>query len=52
MHEAGAVVYYALRLDAPTRIRGGCYWLVEVHAGKQLWRRFYVTPDGTRIQKE
>ena len=52
MHQAGAVVHYALRLDAPTRIRGRCYWPVEVRAGKALWRRFYVTPDGTRILKK
>jgi hypothetical protein len=52
MHEAGAVVQYALRLDAPTRIAGRCYWPVEVRAGKELWRRFYVTPDGKRILKK
>jgi hypothetical protein len=52
MHEAGAVVHYALHLDTPTRIQGRCYWPVEVRAGKELWRRFYVTPDGERVLKK
>lgn len=51
-HEAGAVVHYALHLDAASRIRGRCYWPVEVRAGNELWRRFYVTPDGNRILKK
>jgi hypothetical protein len=49
MHKAGAVVQYALRLDDPRRENGRCYWPVEVRAGETLWRRFYVTPDGTRV---
>ena len=52
MHEAGAVVQYALYLDQPKRENGRCYWPVEVRAGAELWRRFYVTPDGKRILKK
>ena len=46
MHQAGAVVQYALLLDAPLQRGGRCYWPVEVRAEGRLWRRFYVTPDG------
>jgi hypothetical protein len=49
MHEAGAVVHYALHLDAAVRIRGRCYWPVEVRAGNRSWRRFYVTPDAEQV---
>lgn len=46
MHEAGAVVQYALLLDEPKRKNGRCYWPVELRAGGKLWRRYYVSPDG------
>ena len=46
MHEAGRVVHYSLHLDQPKHLNGRCHWPVEVRAGKSLWRRFYVTPDG------
>jgi hypothetical protein len=52
MHEAGAVVQYALRLDRPRRENGRCYWPVEVRARGELWRRFYVTPDGKTVLEE
>src|SRR5688572_9300446 len=52
MHEAGAVVQYALRLDDPRRENGRCYWPIEVRAEGKLWRRFYVTPDGKRLWAE
>jgi hypothetical protein len=45
-HKDGAVVQYALLLDRPLREAHHCYWPVEVRAGPQLWRRFYVTPYG------
>lgn len=46
MHEARAVVQYALRLDQPRREHGRCYWPVELRAEGKLWRVLYVTPDG------
>lgn len=52
MHEAGAVVQYALLLDQPMRQNGRCYWPLEVRAGGRLWRRVYVTPDGKNLLKE
>ncbi len=45
-HEQGAVVQYALLLDRPMREHGRCYWPIEVRVGADLWRRFYVTPQG------
>jgi len=45
-HEAGAVVQYAVLLDRPRTENGRCYWPVEVRAGPQLWRRYYVAPAG------
>ena len=52
MHKAGAVVEYALRLDQPRRENGRCYWPVEVRAQGKLWRRYYVTPDGSTVLKK
>ena len=49
MHKTGAIVHYAVLLDAPVTEAGRCYWPVEVRAGDKLWRRFLVTPDGKRI---
>jgi hypothetical protein len=52
MHKNGAIVQYAVRLDQPKRENGRCYWPVEVRAEGNLWRRFYVTPDGRSVLKE
>jgi hypothetical protein len=52
MHEAGAVVHYALHLDQPRLENGRCWWPVEVRAGGVLWRRFYVTPDAKALRGE
>jgi hypothetical protein len=52
MHEAGAVVHYALRLDEPRHEKGRCYWPVELRAEGKLWRRYYVTPDGKTVVKK
>lgn len=49
MHQAGAVVQYALLLDEPKRQNGRCYWPVELRADGKLWRRYYVSPDGKRL---
>jgi hypothetical protein len=38
-----------LRVDSPEKIRGRCYWPVEVRAGGELWKRFLVTADGARV---
>ena len=51
-HEAGQAVQYALQLEQTLRQAGRCYWTVDAIAEGQLWRRFYVTPDGTRVLGE
>jgi len=43
------VVQFVLLLDSPQKIRGRCYWPVEVRAGGELWKRFLVTADGDRV---
>ena len=45
----GATAQYVLRLDSPEKIRGRCYWPVDVRAGGELWKRFLVTADGSRV---
>jgi hypothetical protein len=52
VHTTGAVVQYALLLEATIRQAGRCYWTVEALAEGKLWRRFYVTPDGKRVLDE
>jgi hypothetical protein len=44
------VVQYALRLDRPLHEAGRCYRPVEVRAGPQLWRRYYVAPTGELLR--
>jgi hypothetical protein len=44
--DAGAVVHYSVLLDQPKKAHGRCYWPVEVRAGAELWRRYFVTPEG------
>jgi hypothetical protein len=51
-HEAGQAVQYALQLEQILRQAGRCYWTVDAIAEGKLWRRFYVTPDGTRVLGE
>ena len=48
-HKSGVAVQYALLLEATIRHAGRCYWTVDALAEGKLWRRFYVTPDGTRL---
>ena len=49
MQKTGAVVHYAVLLDEPRYLKGACYWPVEVRAGSNVWRRYYVSPDGKRV---
>ena len=48
----GTVAQFVLLLDSPRRIRGSCYWPVEVRAGGELWKRFFVSADGRRVVKD
>jgi hypothetical protein len=45
----GATAQFVLHVDSPQRIRGRCYWPVEVRAGGELWKRFLVAADGGRV---
>jgi hypothetical protein len=40
---------YLVKLDEPVRMKGRCYWPVEVRAEGHLWRRYLVSPDGKNI---
>ena len=48
----GTIAQFVLLVDSPRKVRGACYWPVEVRASGELWRRFFVTADGKRIVKE
>ena len=48
----GTVAQFVLLLDSPRRIRGSCYWPVEVRARGELWKRFLVSADAKRVLKE
>lgn len=45
----GAVTQVAVMAGESVRKGGRCYWPVEVRAGGRLWRRYLVTPDGSRL---
>jgi hypothetical protein len=49
MQKQGVKPQYLVRLDAPVRKAGRCYWPVEVHGDGKLWRSFLITPDGKSI---
>jgi hypothetical protein len=49
---AGSVAQFVLLVDSPRRIRGRCYWPVEVRSGGALWKRFFVSPNVRRVLPE
>ncbi len=49
MRRSRVSVQYLVRLDAPVRQAGRCYWPVEVRGDGKLWRRYLVTPDGKKV---
>ena len=48
----GTIAQFVLFVDSPRRIRGTCYWPVEVRARGELWKRFFVSADGKRVVKD
>ena len=48
----GTIAQFVLRVDSPRKIRGACYWPVEVRASGELGKRFFVSADGKRVLKE
>ena len=49
MAEKGSKPQYVVRLDQPMRAAGKCYWPVEVRADGELWRRYFISPDGKKM---
>lgn len=45
----GAIAQFVLLVDSPQKIRGRCYWPVEVRAAGTLWKRFLVAADGGSV---
>ena len=48
---AGTIAQFVLFVDSPRRIRGRCYWPIEVRASGELWKRFLVSADGRHVLK-
>lgn len=45
----GAAVHYVLSIHETIEAYGLCHWTVEVKADGELWKRFYVSPDGESV---
>lgn len=45
----GTIAQFVLRVASPRKIRGQCYWPVEVRADGELWRRYWVSAEGARV---
>ena len=50
--EAGELVQYELSLEETVEKDRKCYWTVRVLSNGNVWKRFYVTPDGKNLRKE
>jgi hypothetical protein len=46
----GAIAQFVLLVDSPRRVRGRCYWPVEVRAGGELWKRYLVSREGELLR--
>jgi hypothetical protein len=49
MARSGSDVRYLVKLDEPVKLKGICYWPVEVRSDGALWHRYLVSPDGKKI---
>ena len=47
--KAGAPVQFRLLLEKEAWFDRKCYWTVEALANNELWRRYYVSPDGKNV---
>jgi len=52
MQKDGVKPQYVVRLDDPVRRAGRCYWPVEVRGDGKLWRRYLISPDGSKVLSE
>jgi hypothetical protein len=48
----GSDVQYSVLLDESVRVKGQCYWTVEMRQIGKPARRFYVTPDAKKLLTE
>src|SRR5712671_449093 len=46
---AGEPVQFRLLLEKQAYFNRKCYWTVEAVAKDEVWRRFYVSPDGKSV---
>jgi len=46
---AGELVQFRLLLEKEAYFNRKCHWTVEAAANDQVWRRFYVSPDGKSV---
>ena len=47
--KAGEPVQFRLFLEKEAWFNRKCHWTVEAVAKDELWRRFYVSPDGKSV---
>jgi hypothetical protein len=47
--KTGEPVQFRLLLEKEAWFDRKCYWTVEALAKNELWRRFYVSPDGKNV---
>lgn len=47
--KAGEPVEFRLLLDKEVYLNRKCHWTVEALTKGELWRRFYVSPDGDSV---
>ena len=47
--EAGEPVQFRLLLEKEAWFNRQCHWTVEAVAKDEVWRRFYVSPDGKSV---
>ena len=48
----GSSVQYVLLPEQTRYTHGRCHWTVEARADGELWRRFFVSPDGKSVLVE
>jgi hypothetical protein len=42
-------IEFRLLLEKEVYLNRKCHWTIEATANGELWRRFYVTPDGESV---
>ncbi|HXJ10049.1 MAG TPA: hypothetical protein VNH12_11105 [Burkholderiales bacterium] len=47
--KAGEPVQFRLLLEKEAYFNRKCHWTIEAVAKNELWRRFYVSPDGDSL---